>query len=67
MENNKNEYMTFDKALEIVRGLSKSQGFYCRLLQNMENMEEEQREELEQDFEYNNVKNEMDLIFYFEC
>ena len=32
----KKEFMTFEKALSIVRELSRSQGFYCRLLQELE-------------------------------
>lgn len=63
----KEKFMTFEKALEIVRELSYSQGFYGRLLRNMQEMDEEQRKELEEDFEYNKVKDSMDLIFYFEC
>lgn len=63
----KEKFMTFEKALEIARELSYSQGFYGRLLRNMQEMDEEQRKELEEDFEYNKVKDSMDLIFYFEC
>lgn len=63
----KEKFMTFEKTLEIVRELSYSQGFYGRLLRNMQEMDEEQRKELEEDFEYNKVKDSMDLIFYFEC
>lgn len=63
----KEKFMTFEKVLEIVRELSYSQGFYGRLLRNMQEMDEEQRKELEEDFEYNKVKDSMDLIFYFEC
>lgn len=65
----KKEFMTFEKALSIVRELAKSQGFYCRLLQELEWIKEndwEQVEQLEQDFELNKVKDNLDLIFYFE-
>ena len=61
--------MTFEEALSIVRELSRSQGFYCRLLQELEWIKEndrEQVEQLEQDFELNNVKDNLDLILYFE-
>lgn len=67
MENKEKEFMTFEKALEVVRELSSSQGFYGRLLQNMEDMTEDEKAELEQDLEYNKVKDRMDLIFLFEC
>lgn len=60
------DIMTFNQALEIVKELAKSQGFYCRLLQNLENATDEQKTELEQDFEYRNVKDSLDLVFYFE-
>ena len=63
----KEKFMSFEKALEIVRNLSRSQGFYGRLLQTMERLEEEQQKELELDFELNKVKTDLDLIFYFEC
>lgn len=65
----KKEFMTFEKALSIVRELAKSQGFYCRLLQELEWIkanDREQVEQLEQDFELNKVKDNLDLIFYFE-
>lgn len=67
MENKEKEFMTFKKALEVVRELSSSQGFYGRLLQSMEDMTEEEKAKLEQDLEHNKVKDTMDLIFYFEC
>lgn len=63
----KEKFMTFEKALEIVRELSYSQGFYGRLLRNMQEMDEEQRKELEEDLAFNKVKTDLDLIFYFEC
>lgn len=63
----KEKFMSFKQAKEIVRELAKSQGFYCRLLDSMEKMEEEQQKELELDFELNKVKTDLDLIFYFEC
>jgi uncharacterized protein (UPF0335 family) len=70
MENEENEkYLTFSQAKEIVRELAKSQGFYCRLLKTLEWIEEndkEQLEILEEDFAFNKVKTELDLIFYFE-
>ena len=48
MENKEKEFMTFEKALEVVRELSSSQGFYGRLLQNMEDMtEDEKHKEIE--------------------
>lgn len=65
----KKEFMTFEKALSIVRELSRSQGFYCRRLQELEWIKEndrEQVEQLEQDFELNKVKNSLDLVLYFE-
>lgn len=63
----KEKFMNFKQAKAIVKELAKSQGFYCRLLDSMERMEEEQQKELELDFELNKVKTDLDLIFYFEC
>ena len=60
-------FMSFKQAKAIVKELAKSQGFYCRLLNTMERMKEEQQKELELDFELNKVKTDLDLIFYFEC
>ncbi len=63
----KEKFMTFEKALEIVRELSYSQGFYGRRLRNMQEMDEEERQEFEEDLAFNKVKTDLDLIFYFEC
>ena len=63
----KEKFMSFKQSKAIVKELAKSQGFYCRLLDSMERMEEEQQKELELDFELNKVKTDLDLIFYFEC
>ena len=61
--------MTFEKALTIVRKLAKTQAFYYNLLQNLEDINKNDKEQvkiIEQDFEFSNVKDEKDLIFYFE-
>ena len=63
----KEKFMSFKKALEIVRELSYSQGFYGRLLRNMQEITEEERQEFEEDLAFNKVKTDLDLIFYFEC
>ena len=63
----KEKFMSFKQAKAIVKELAKSQGFYCRLLDSMERMGEEQQKELELDFELNKIKTDLDLIFYFEC
>ena len=38
----KEKFMNFKQAKAIVKELAKSRGFYCRLLDSMERMEEEQ-------------------------
>lgn len=62
----KQQFMKIEQAKEIMRGLAKSQGFYGRLLQAIENATEEQIKELELDFELNKVKDSLDLVLYFE-
>lgn len=63
----KEKFMSFKYAYAVVRELAKSQGFYCRILMNMEKMTEEERQEFEEDLAFNKVKTDLDLIFYFEC
>ena len=63
----KEKFISFKQAKAIVKELAKSKGFYCRLLDSMERMEEDQQKELELDFELNKIKTDLDLVFYFEC
>lgn len=67
MDNKKEELMTFEEALKVVKGLSKSQGFYGRRLNYMKEFTEEQKAEFTKVLEKNNIKTGLDLIFLFEC
>lgn len=58
--------MNFEQALEVVRTLSKSQGFYCRVLQDMEQFSEEQKEAFEIALKENCIKEPVDLVLLFE-
>lgn len=60
------DVMTFNQALEVVRKLAKGQGCYCRLLQKLENATEEQKQKFKQDFEFYDVRDNVDLVFYFD-
>ena len=47
--------------------LAQSQGFYGRLLRNIDEMDEEDREKVWSDLESQNFKDSVDLIMYIEC
>ena len=64
---NKEEIMNFEKALQFVKTMSTSQGFYSRLYREMVEFTEEQKTEFESILKNNNVKTDMDLIFLLEC
>lgn len=59
-------YLTYEQALSVIRVFAQSQGFYGRLLRQLEELSEEQIADFEQDLIDNKVQNDMDLIFYFE-
>lgn len=47
--------------------LAQSQGFYGRLLRDIDEMPEEDREKVWSDLESQNFKDAVDLILYIEC
>ena len=61
------KYLSFEQAKEIVKNLARGQGFYGRLLESMNNFDDEQIEQFTEDLKCNKVKDTMDLIIYFEC
>lgn len=61
------KFMNGEKAIEVIRELSKSQGFYGRILQNIENFTEEQKEEFNNMIKNAEIENEIDLILFLEC
>lgn len=58
--------MNFEQVLEAVRGLSRSQGFYGRMLEQLENLTSEQRKEFEEALEENGVLDVIDLVMFLE-
>ena len=62
--------MKMEDILNAIRELASSQGFYGRLLANMETMEEmfpKDYEEVVKELESQNFQNAVDLVMYFEC
>jgi len=47
--------------------LSKSQGFYGRLLRNIDELEDDEKEEYWTNLEQQNFKDSLDLILFIEC
>ena len=47
--------------------LAQSQGFYGRLLRDIDEMDEEDQERFLADLESQNFKDAVDLILYIEC
>ena len=47
--------------------LAQSQGFYGRLLRDIDEMDEEDRDKVWSDLESQNFKDAVDLILYIEC
>lgn len=61
--------MKIDEILELISGLSKSQGFYGRLLEQLLEVKENdplQWEEIVKTLETENFKEPLDVILYFE-
>lgn len=62
--------MKIKEIKETIKSLASSQGFYGRLLANMETMEEmfpQDYAELVVELESQNFQNAVDLVMYFEC
>lgn len=58
--------MKFEEILEVIKALSKSQGYYGRLLRNIENMNKHELETIKKELERKNFKDSLDLILYLE-
>lgn len=68
MENvEKKNIYNFKKALEFVKTMSSSQGFYGRIYSEMIEFDRYRKASFTKMLKKNNVKNDMDLIFLFEC
>ncbi len=59
--------MKRDKIMELFEKLSKSQGFYGRLLRDLRDLDEETLESVWSELEAQGFKDEIDLILYLEA
>ena len=62
--------MCIDEILDVIENLSKSQGFYGRLLARLEELKNEDVQSYQkvvQELEGQNFKDSVDLVLYFEC
>lgn len=58
--------MKRDEILENIKLLAKSQGYYGRLLETLETMEQESYNNIMDKLEQENFKDVIDLVMYFE-
>lgn len=65
-----NETMKMKDIMELIEYLSRSQGFYGRMLLSiyeLEDTDHEAYEELVEDWESRNFKDPLDFVLYVEC
>lgn len=60
------DYMTFDEIKDLIITLSHSQGFYGRLLESINELEEDKLEELKKLWESKKFTDDIDFIMYLE-
>ena len=59
--------MNREEMRQVFEDLAMSQGLYGRLLRDIDEMDEEDREKVWSDLESQNFKDAVDLIMYIEC
>ena len=59
--------MTINDLFELCKTLAQSQGFYCRLLQQLNDMCEDDLHELDLQIKNANLQTSLDLILWLEC
>ena len=59
--------MTINDLFELCQTLAQSQGFYCRLLQQLNDMCEDDLHELDLQIKNANLQTSLDLILWLEC
>lgn len=59
--------MKRDEILNVIKSLARSQGFYGRLLQEINEMDEEQYDEFMGRLEAQNFSDAVELVIYIEC
>lgn len=63
----KEDYMTFNECLDIIKSLARSQGFYGRLLRDINELDTNSLEELKEEWESKHFTSDLDFILYLEC
>ena len=59
--------MKYEEFLQVVKTLAKSQGYYSRVLRNIQNLQGEELEDFKQHIEEQKFKDSVDVVKYFEC
>lgn len=59
--------MKRDEIMSLFRSLARSQGFYGRLVRNIESATPDEQEEFWQEMEAQNFTDTLDVILYIEC
>ena len=59
--------MKRNEIISTIETLAMSQGFYGRLLERINGLDEEQYEELMEHLERQNFGDAVDMVMYFEC
>lgn len=59
--------MTAKQCYDGICTLSKGQGFYGRIKEQIDNLTEESRKEFDKEMEKHKFNDIMDMIFFFEC
>ena len=69
-DNNGTLYLGIDDILDVIGGLSRSQGFYGRLLNDLLEVKEnddEQWQNIVEQLEAKKFRTSLDVVFFFEC
>ena len=63
---NKKEYLTSEQAINTIEQLAKSQGFYCRLYEQIKNFTSDDLKDFEQFINDKKFTSSLDFILYLE-
>lgn len=63
----KEKFLNGEQAIEIIKSLASSQGFYGRLLAEIKEFTEEQKEEFNKIIENAKLKDSVDFVMFIEC
>lgn len=58
--------MARNEILATIKSLARSQGYYCRLLRQIEEMDADQQDAVMTMLEKQNFKDSLDLVMFFE-